>query len=261
MSTDKRSIDWYNQHAQDYTDHVRNPKESIYHSLYEKPAMYALLPDLRGQTVLVLGCGSGEDCHYLQQQGARVTGIDISEGLLEIAQVSYPKCEFHVMDMERLHFPDSGFNFVYASLAIHYIEDWSQVLSEVYRVLKPNSHFLFSCNHPVHSAMEESMNGEARKVELSRSVHRKTNEVTIVGDYMSRKVLAEPSWEITTWHKSIGEIGHEVAGAGFLISDIVEPQPLPAMKKLSPKDYYTLLKIPGFVIFKLYKPANTTSST
>ena len=47
MSTDERSARWYTQHAEEYTKHVRNPDESIYHSLYEKPAMYELLRTCR----------------------------------------------------------------------------------------------------------------------------------------------------------------------------------------------------------------------
>ena len=66
MSNNKKSIDWYNDNAIFYTDHVRSPKESIYHSYYEKPAMYNALPNLKGKKVLSLGCGSGEDSHYLK---------------------------------------------------------------------------------------------------------------------------------------------------------------------------------------------------
>ncbi len=90
MSTDKKSIDWYNQNAEGYTKHVRNPQESVFHSLYEKPAMYGLIPDRTGKAVLSLGCGSGEDCHYLHAQGAKkVSGVDISENLITITEKSH----------------------------------------------------------------------------------------------------------------------------------------------------------------------------
>ena len=59
---------------------------------------------------------------------------------------------------------------------------------------------------------------------------------------------------VTTWHKPIGEIATEASEAGFLIADIKEPVPLPKMQDLSPRDYDTLVKIPNFVIFKLFKP-------
>jgi ubiquinone/menaquinone biosynthesis C-methylase UbiE len=256
MPTDERSIQWYNQHADEYTSHVRNPDESIYHSLYEKPAMYSLLPDLHGKSVVSLGCGSGEDCHYLQQQGAaKVTGIDISESLLKAAGSAYPECDFKLMDMEALAFDDNSFDFAYSSLAIHYIENWNKTFSEAYRVLKPDSYFLFSCEHPVFSAMEITQDDENTKVrQLSRTLHKDTDKITIGGDYLTRRAIVEEfGLAVTTWHKPIGEIAAEATQAGFLIADIHEPKPLPKMQELSPKNYETLIKIPEFIIFKLYK--------
>lgn len=256
MPINERSKDWYKQNAEAYVRHVRNPDESIYHSLYEKPAMYNMLPDLQGKTVLSLGCGSGEDCHYLAQHHTdKVVGIDITEGLIKAAEAAYPESEYHVMDMEHLEFDDGSFDFAYSSLAIHYLEDWAQAFKEVYRVLKPGSFFLFSCGHPVFSAMHDAKDSEGLRVqELSRTSRHKSNEVTIVGDYMTHQPIVEGiGMAVTTWHKPISEISSEATGSGFLIADISEPMPLAKMKELSPKDYNTLVKIPEFIIFKLIK--------
>lgn len=257
MSTDERTIHWYNNNAASYTSHVRNKDDSTYHSLYEKPAMYSLLPNLQGKKVLSLGCGSGEDCVYLKSQGAaEVIGIDISEKLIEIAKESYSDCEFRVMDMERLDFADTSFDFVYSSLAIHYIEDWHRVFQEVYRVLKPNGYFLFSCNHPVANALElVDDDGDIRTTQLSRTRTKSNNTVKIVGDYMTRHPLySYVNMQVTTWHKPIGEITQEAFDEGFLIATIKEPRPNNKMKDISNIDYQTLNKIPFFIIFKLFKP-------
>ncbi|MCW0319945.1 hypothetical protein NB714_000806 [Pantoea dispersa] len=49
----------------------------------EWPALRAMLPELRDQRVLDLGCGYGWFCRYAQQQGAReVLGLDVSEKML-----------------------------------------------------------------------------------------------------------------------------------------------------------------------------------
>ena len=256
MSTDKLSIDWYNQNSKKYTKHVRDPEDSIYHSLYEKPAMYSLLPNLEGMSVISLGCGSGEDCHYLAQHGAsKVTGIDISTAMIEIAKKSYPECQFEVMDMGKLSFEDSSFDFAYSSLAIHYIEDWTKAFREAYRVLKPGSFFLFSCNHPVSTAMKIIQDDEKIKIQqLSYSRNNYNNKVSFKGDYMTRKPLpSHVDLPVTTWHKSVGEISHEAADAGFVIANIVEPKPLPKMKHISERNFKVLNKIPAFAIFKLLK--------
>ena len=256
MSTDKQTIAWYNEHAADYTHHVRTPNESIYHSLYEKPAMYGLLPDLKTKTVISLGCGSGEDCHYLSQQGAKqVEGIDISEGLIGIAKESYPECNFQVMDMERLTFDDGSFGFAYSSLAVHYVEKWDKLLSEAFRVLKPGSFFLFSCNHPLANALAITRDDdEIKSAELSRKRDKRANTIEIVGDYLDRQITSINGW--TTWYKSISEMSNEISDAGFMIANIHEPLPLAKMREVSLSDFEKLRKIPDFVIFKLWKPTS-----
>lgn len=257
MSTDQQSIDWYDQNAKKYAAHVRNPDDSIYHSLYEKPAMYALVPDLHGKVALSLGCGSGEDSRYLKRQGVeRSIGVDISKGMIEIAQQTPDGCEFMQMDMEHLDFPDESFDFLYSSLAIHYIEDWSQVMREAFRVLKPGGGFLFSCNHPVNNiAFETTEDDEAHLLrQLAKYKNKQTGEVKIYGDYMARKAVhGGEEFAVTTWTKSFGEIFSEIKQAGFTIDNLVEPQPDPKMRNISPANYETLTKIPDFVIFKLLK--------
>src|ERR1019366_8907883 len=47
---------------------------------------FHLLGDVRGKTVLDLGCGTGENIVPLLERGARVIGIDISPDLIAIAQ-------------------------------------------------------------------------------------------------------------------------------------------------------------------------------
>ncbi|MCF7865251.1 MAG: methyltransferase domain-containing protein [Candidatus Pacebacteria bacterium] len=256
MSTDEKTLDWYQKRAEKYTNHVRNPDDAVYHSYYEKPAMYALLPDLKGKTVLSVGCGSGEDSNYLKNQGAtKSVGIDLSSELIKIASQTYPNCEFKTMDMEKLEFADQSFDFAYSSLAIHYIENWTQSLSEVYRVLKPGSHFIFSCNHPVRFAAEvvENEDHEIYKVEVFKN--KITKEATIIGDYLNKNKIVDVFGENTVnfWHVPMGEISKCIYEAGFLIEQIVEPLPKERMKELRPETYKRLQKIPEFIIFKLLK--------
>ena len=257
MPTDRKSIDWYNDHAEGYAAHVWDENDSVYHSLYEKPAMRALLPSLSKKRVLAIGCGPGEDAAYLKSHGvASVVGIDIAEKLIAIAQKQHPTCEFLVMDMEHLDFAADSFDFAYSSLAVHYLESWSRMFREVYRVLKPKSSYLFSCGHPVYSAMAMTDDTDEKRVRmLAKIKNKKTNSAEIIGDYLGRRAIVNPPSEmdVTTWHKSIGEIAAEASAAGFLISTLVEPKPDPKMKKLKPRSFTSLSRIPYFLIVKLEK--------
>ncbi len=257
MSTNDATIKWYNKNAQGYAAHVRDASDSVYHAYYEKPAMYALIPSLKGKSVLSLGCGSGEDTKYLKKRGAaRSVGIDISKGLIDIARQSHPTCEFSVMDMEQLTFSKESFDFAYSSLAIHYIEDWTRVFKKVFTILKPGSRFLFSCGHPVYSAL--ALTSSRRNIALRQLAiirDEKNNTAEIVGDYLTRKKINDAFGRntVTVWHKSISEIIGEATSAGFLVEKCIEPLPLEKMKEIRPRDYAILNKIPNFIIFRLIK--------
>jgi len=256
MSTDKRTIDWYNENAQIYTDHVRNPDDSIYHAYYEKPAMYKLLPDLHGTSVISLGCGPGEDSHYLKAQGAtRSVGIDISQEEIKIAKASYPDCEFRVMDMEKLDFDEEEFDFAYSSLALSYIKDWDKLLKSVARILKPGSTFLFSCEHPIFTAMERRVENESVKIRTLQIKRDKlTGESTMQGDYLGEHPTPMGiSEEVTTWHRSFSKISSDIQGSGFIIKQIIEPLPAERMKELKPATYQSLCRFPEFLILDLSK--------
>ena len=256
MSTDKKTQTWYEENAKSYAEHVRNPEDSLYHAYYEKPAMYGLLPDLKGKTVLSLGCGSGEDSNYLKQQGAEESiGIDLSKGLILIAEESYRDCKFYVMDMEKLDFEDKSFDFVYSSLAIHYLEDWTAVLKEVNRVLKPGSHFLFSCAHPVRTAMVSENTGNEQITELEIRKDTLTRKRRIKGDYVHARKISNIFGKdsVNTWHHSFESISEAAYAAGFTIERIVSPVPNDQMRVLKPEVCKQLDKVPEFVIFKLLK--------
>lgn len=256
MSTDDKSAQFYKLRAKEYAAHVRNPRESVYHAYYEKPAMYALLPNLEGKTVLSVGCGSGEDSVYLKKQGAaKSTGIDMSGEMIGIAKSSYPECEFHIMNMEAIDFPASSFDFVYSSLAIHYIEDWSKVFTQVYRILKPNTSFLFSCGHPLRFAMDDTGSDEDFTRTLQIQENGDPHAVTIIGDYLAKRKTIDALGKNTanTWTMPIGDIATAATSAGFLIERLVDPRPLEELREIDPQTYYRLSKIPEFIIFKLKK--------
>src|SRR3989338_3961687 len=149
MATDKKTIKFYGNYALKWAEKMRSGK-NVAHKFLEKPAMYKNLPNLKGKSVLCIGCGTGEECKHLESLGAkRVVGIDISKGLIDFAKKSYPDFEFHVMDMEKLNFPDNSFDFVYSSLTMHYIKDWTKTLNDIHKILKKDGTFLFSTHHPV----------------------------------------------------------------------------------------------------------------
>ena len=135
----------------------------------EWPALRALFPDLRGRSVVDLGCGYGWFCRWARQQGAaRVLGIDVSEKMLARARVAAadPAIEYRRADLERLDLPPKAFDLAYSSLALHYVEDLACLLAAVHRALSAGGRFVFSVEHPIFTAPSEpgwSADADGRK--------------------------------------------------------------------------------------------------
>ena len=127
-------------------------KEGNANDLFEIPALLSLLPDLKGKKVLDLGCGFGEHCKLFVDRGAeRVVGIDISQKMLEVAnkENADPRIEYRHLPMENLEVLNESFDLAISSLALHYVEDFSGVAKNVYRLLNEGGLFLFSQEHPL----------------------------------------------------------------------------------------------------------------
>ena len=115
---------------------VRNKTES-YNNLIEQPAMKLLLPDLKNKSVLDMGCGFGINCiDFLRRGAVKITGIDISEKMLDFAKAenSDVNIKYIKLGMERINELDSKFDFVYSSLAIHYIADFEKLIKDIYAI-------------------------------------------------------------------------------------------------------------------------------
>jgi ubiquinone/menaquinone biosynthesis C-methylase UbiE len=136
----------------------------------EWPALRALLPNLSGLKVLDLGCGFGWFCRWARQQGAaEVAGIDVSEKMLRRGRAATldPAITYIRADLEHLELPPDSFDVLYSSLALHYIDNLSGLLSQGYRSLVCGGRLVFSVEHPVFTAPSEpswSINAAGRKV-------------------------------------------------------------------------------------------------
>ena len=69
--------------------------------------------ELRGATVLDVGCGSGYFLHRLHEYGAgHCHGIDLMENRIAGARERYPELEWHVGSATELPFEDGAFDLV-----------------------------------------------------------------------------------------------------------------------------------------------------
>lgn len=91
-----------------------------------------------GSTLLDAGCGTGGASILAHGRGARVTGLDASEGLLGLAKRRVPDADFRVGDLEALPFGDGVFDAVIAASSIQYADDPDKAVDELSRVVAPD---------------------------------------------------------------------------------------------------------------------------
>src|SRR5437867_8549181 len=105
--------------------------------LNSDPVLWAFAGDVHGRTVLDAGCGTGYLSKKLHDQGARVTGIDFSERMIEIARAQHPKMDFRVDSCSELRtLDDETFNLVIANYVLMDTPDLNGTLHAFHRVLK-----------------------------------------------------------------------------------------------------------------------------
>jgi SAM-dependent methyltransferase len=100
---------------------------------------FHLLGDVRGKTVLDLGCGDGQNIIPLLERGAHVIGIDISQDLIAIAQKRLNdanlKASLMVGSAYETGLPDESIDAIFCMALIHHL-DIKLVRNEMWRVLR-----------------------------------------------------------------------------------------------------------------------------
>ena len=92
------------------------------------------------------GCGPGQTTKYLKNLGIEISGLDLSEKILEQARTIHPEIPFQKGNILALEFENDSLAGVVAFYAlVHFKEEQvRKALREVFRVLQPGGIFLFT---------------------------------------------------------------------------------------------------------------------
>jgi SAM-dependent methyltransferase len=122
--------------AQNYESWLANEKNRIILDL-ETGLMKSLLRPMFGDSLLDVGCGTGESIKPYLGKGVSLTGIDPSSHMLDIAREKIGhRADFHRGFAEDLPFDDNSFNHVSLFLTLEFTANPDEAISEACRVAK-----------------------------------------------------------------------------------------------------------------------------
>ena len=177
-----------------------------------------LLGDVRGLHVLEVGCGAAQCGRWLVSQGASVVAFDISAGQLKHARLLNRRTGLSVplvqADAAAIPFAAATFDVVFTSFgAIGFVADSAVLMREVARVLRPGGRWVFSWSHPLRWAFPDD--GGPAGLTVCQSYFDRTPYVETGPDGVPNYV---------EHHRTIGDRVREIAAAGLVLLDVVEPE-------------------------------------
>ena len=192
------------------------------------PALWNLLGDVDGLTILDAGCGNGYLTRLLASKGAIPIGIDFSETFIEYCKkIEAEKnlgCEFHVGSLTDMTvFKSKSFDIVVSNVVMVDVLGYKTAFKEIARVLKDDGRFIWSNVHPVFGRSatagdfkfpRDSRRNEERYLKMVDRYYENGAEMI--------NWFTAPTWQFI---RTLEEYSKALKDAGFVISEIVEPQP------------------------------------
>lgn len=135
---------------------------SEFYDCYPNPTVAAddlafppLWAHLTGLNILEIGCGTGRHTLRLAQAGNRVTGMDLSPGMLSQARAKLAGLPVTLIQgdvMAGMDIPGGPFDAALTALVIEHIGDLPGFFARIKALLKPGARFHISEIHPDRTA-------------------------------------------------------------------------------------------------------------
>ena len=100
-----------------------------------------LLDPKPGETVLDIGCGTGQLTFQIAERGATATGLDSAPAIVAQARINYPSLKFMLADASDFAIPEPV-DAVFSNAVLHWIMKPQAVAACVRRALKPGGRFV-----------------------------------------------------------------------------------------------------------------------
>ena len=210
------------------------------------------LGDVVGKSVLDIGCGEGRFSRVLAELGAGVTGLDLTEPLIETARSLAVGNETYVIgDAENLiDIQDDSFDLAVSYIVMVDLLDYRSSIDAAFRVLRPGGRFIVCNVHPMRTSVPSgwiTRGGE----KLFYGVDNYTDEGPREFRWWGRDFI--------NMHRTLASQVNAFVDSDFVLDALHEPVPSPEQLARNPHfdDEY---RCPNFIIYALRKPTGANSN-
>lgn len=144
-------IDIYDDFANQYAELVTAREEAGIENEPIMPRFLQILGDVSGLITLDAGCGEGYLSRILARRGANVTGMDISERLIQIARAKDPEGQitYQVADLSQsLPTYQHHFDLIVSHFVLNDVYDYRGFLTTLGSIAKTGGRLVLSMNNP-----------------------------------------------------------------------------------------------------------------
>jgi len=146
-ASERQQQEHYDRIAADYETHYSDEWSVEYRRRFIYEPMFDGLK-LESMQVLDAMCGSGQTTSFLLERGASVTGLDISNEVVETFQSRWSGANVVKRSLLDSGLRDNSFDCVAVVGGLHHIHpNMKAAVREIHRVLKPGGHFCFMEPH------------------------------------------------------------------------------------------------------------------
>lgn len=221
-----------------------------------RPFVFEACGELKGRSVLDIGCGEGYCARELKRLGAGdYLGIDLSSEMIEVAKIQEAKDQFgieyqacNVVEFK----PDRKFDLCIAVFLFNYlrVEEMQRVFSMVYDALPACGEFIFSVPHPSFPFIHSTKSAPFYFDSIGKNYFSDVNQ-QLEGEIWKRN--GEPL-HVQCIHKTFSSYFDCLQEAGFcLMPKVTELTVTPELVDLDKAFFSPLLNKPLHVLFHVAK--------
>ncbi|MCE7733762.1 MAG: class I SAM-dependent methyltransferase, partial [Candidatus Heimdallarchaeota archaeon] len=228
----------------------------VHHKQLIIPNLLDLLSPKEDEKILDVGCGEGTVSRILARKGCELTGIDISQNMLNYGILKEKEeklgISYYNYDATEIGSKLKGnrFDKIFSNMAIMDMDLYKKIFSNIFLLLKPGGVFVFSITHPCFGWPTTNT------VKLPKDSQRNEDKILIFREYSSGVTVIDfdPKLRLLYFTRSISEYLNSLMKIGYIFDEMREPKVNKELAYKYPRDFYNdLTDYPAFLLIKVRK--------